>query len=452
MAGSSLALSRHDATTARRQIPRRAWYLLDNTARAFPAMIGARFTTVFRLSVRLQRPVEPAALQRATSRAYRRMPIFRVRLRRGVFWHFLEECDRTTVLGDEAAPCMWYPRHDDTLPLVRVCARNRRIAVEASHVVTDGVGALAFLRYLVVAYCEECGHHDAKDATELWRQAVAVGVPAPGEQPPRESEYAGRAWVRERIPRPDRYPRSWHIDGVRLARGRYRATTLRYPTDQLKTVAADVGGGVGDFLIAALMFVLQERFHAGRRRRRHHRPIRVLVPVNLRPATESATLRNFFVSAFVEIDQRLGRYELPELVGLVHHQLRAQLDHRSLKRSITRNVRTERSPWVRSIPVVAKNVLVRRAYKRHGEGINTLSFSNLGRVGVPDALRTGVRDFDFLPPPSPYTGVNATAITSGNTTSISFGSLLVDHDLERCFAVLLSHNGLTGELTTNWVA
>lgn len=415
-------------------------------------MISARFTTVFRLSARMSRAIDLSALQRAAERSYRRVPFFRVCLRRGVFWHFLEECHATAVQADVAPPCMWHPGGRDRRPLLRVCARNKRIAVEASHVATDGMGALAFLRYLLVAYCDECGAHGAADSAQLWQQAVAAGVLQPGQPLADEAEYASRLWARESMPGPDRYTAAWHVNGSRLPHGMYRVTTLRYRTAELKATAAAAGGGIGDFLVAALVYSLQEQFHASSQPRRKRRPIRILVPVNLRPVTGSATLRNFFVSVLVEVDQRLGHYELAELVGLVHHQLRAQLDHRSLKRSITRNVRAERSPLVRLIPVVLKDIVVRRAYKRQGERINTMSFSNLGRVTMPEALVGHVRDIDFLPPPSPYTGVNATAITLGNTTSVSFGSVLAGHDLERRFAQLLYGRGLTGELTTNWGA
>jgi hypothetical protein len=423
----------------------RRWYLLDNIARLFPPIISPRFTTVFRLSVRLTAPVHIAALHRALDRTWRRFPVFRVQLRRGVFWHYLEECAPGPLQADAADPCTVPPAMNGRRPLVTVLVRGRRIAVEASHVVTDGTGALEFLKTLVVAYAQERGrvvtHHDIQQA----------GVLDPDVAPAaEEEEYASRREYQRHLPQPLEYRPAWHVGGGRLKPGHYHVTTLRYPNSQLRAVAKALNGSLTDLMVAVFLFALQERYRAVWQPRRRRRPLRILVPVNLRPSTGSKTLRNFFVYVMVELDQRLGYYSLEEIVHSVHHQLRAALDPRNLRRQISRNVRAERNLLVRLFPVVLKDLILRAVFRLDGEAVNTASFSNLGRVSYPSSVAQIVDSMDFLPPPSPITGVNMTMVSTADTVSVSFGSVREEHEVEQVVVETLHSRGAVGTLVTNW--
>ena len=423
----------------------RRWYLLDNIARLFPPIISPRFTTVFRLSVRLSSPVHIAALGRALERTWRRFPLFVVHLRRGVFWHYLEECAPAPPQADVADPCSVPPTLNGRRPLVTVLVRGRRIAVEASHVVTDGTGALEFLRTLVVAYAQERG------VVVTRKDIQQVGILDPDEAPtPEEGEYASRREYQRHLPQPLEYRPAWHVGGGRLRPGRYHVTTLRYPNSQLREVAKALNGSLTDLMLAVFLFALQERYRAVWQPRRRRRPLRILVPVNLRPSTGSGTLRNFFVYLMVELDQRLGYYSLDEIIHSVHHQLRAALDPRNLRRQISRNVRAERNVLVRVFPVVLKDLILRTVFRLQGEAVNTASFSNLGQVSYPASVAPIVDSMEFLPPPSPVTGVNMTMVSSNDTVTVSFGSVREEHEVEQVVVETLHSRGAVGALVTNW--
>ena len=442
---------------ARRGEYRRRWYLLDNIARLFPPIVSPRYTTLFRVSARLTTPVISEALSRALALAWRRFPQFQVHLRRGVFWHYLEACDPGPPEADLGMPCTEFPRYRRERPLLRVLVRGRRIAVETTHILTDGTGALEFLRALLVAYALEAGatHREGEAVVPhdeaLVSDARHLGVAVPGDPlAPEEEEYASRRFYERRLPHPVEYSPAWHLPGPRLRAGVYHVTTVRYETAALRERARSLEVSLTDFLLAVFILSLQEAYAAAAEPRRHRRPIRIMVPVNMRPHTGSRTMRNFFVVVLVEVDQRLGTYSLDEIARKVHHQLRAELDPRGLRRQITRNVRAERSAVIRVMPVFIKDVILQVAHHLQGERVNTASFSNLGQVGLPAGVAGMVESFDFLPPPSASTGVNMTVISSGTVASISFGSSLRDHDVERRVIETLSGLGLPGTLRTNW--
>ena len=80
--------------------PRR-WHRLDNTANLFPVITSRRFSNVYRLSLTLAEPVIPELLQQALERVLPWFAAFRVRLRRGVFWHYLEQNNQTQLVTEE---------------------------------------------------------------------------------------------------------------------------------------------------------------------------------------------------------------------------------------------------------------------------------------------------------------------------------------------------------------
>ena len=227
---------------------------------------------------------------------------------------------------------------------------------------------------------------------------------------------------------------------------------MRYPTAALREVARSSNVSLTDLGVALYAEALQERYFSRWRRRRERRPIRILVPVDMRPHTGLKTVRNFFVFVLVELDQRLGSYSFAEILRKVHFQLRAELDPRTLKKQIIRNVRAERNWFNRIIPVFAKDWVLRRVHRVQGEATNTGSFSNLGSVPLPASLSPHVKTMDFVPPPSTITGINVTMISYGEKTAFTFGSVREDTGIERFFCSRLASFGLTGELVSNGVA
>ena len=70
------------------------WERLDNTAHLFPAIAGENMSNVYRICVTLTEPVEPEFLQQAVDMVLPKFDGFNLRMRKGVFWRYLEPNDR----------------------------------------------------------------------------------------------------------------------------------------------------------------------------------------------------------------------------------------------------------------------------------------------------------------------------------------------------------------------
>ena len=432
----------------------RRWYPLDNAARIFPSIASADFPTVFRLSATLDRPVSIGTMQNVTGEMARRFPYFRVTLRRGFFWYYLEERSGPfPVTADLQAPCSREPHVRRNPEVLRILVRGNRIAVEFSHILTDGAGAREFFRSLILEYLIR---RESLDRVRVTGQAREMGILVTDDVAREcETEYSYRRFYSPHLPKPLHQIPAWHLPGPRLNHRRYHVTTLIYDVPEVKTAAKRLGVAMTEYLIAVFLFAFQTVYESvpserGRRNRKSYRPLRILVPVDLRTAEGSRTLRNFFVFLLVELDIRLGHYELAEIAHKVHHQMGSEMDSRNLRRHVTRNVKPERNFVLKMVPVFLKDAILRAAYRRSGERVNTASFSNLMSLRFPADVEGHIHHVDFLPPPSPVTGTNATMVSIGSTLSVSFGSRMKEHAVERAVAQSLHHDGLRGKVITNW--
>ena len=66
------------------------WRKLDNSAKIFPISTGKKYSNVFRLSVVLKEKINPEILDKAVKIALEKYKSFKVRLKDGFFWNYLE--------------------------------------------------------------------------------------------------------------------------------------------------------------------------------------------------------------------------------------------------------------------------------------------------------------------------------------------------------------------------
>ena len=135
---------------------RSKWRTLENTAKIFPATSGKKDERVFRLSCQMTEEIWPEKLQKALDRCMEEYTLFLCVLRRGLFWNYLEETELRPVVREEyKPPCSQLYVRDQKNLLFEVTYYKKRINFETYHALTDGTGALQFVRSLVYFYLME---------------------------------------------------------------------------------------------------------------------------------------------------------------------------------------------------------------------------------------------------------------------------------------------------------
>ena len=67
------------------------WVKLDNAAKIYPAARSKSWSNVFRVSVTLKDEINPVIMKSALDVTLRRFPSISARLRKGLFWYYLEQ-------------------------------------------------------------------------------------------------------------------------------------------------------------------------------------------------------------------------------------------------------------------------------------------------------------------------------------------------------------------------
>lgn len=417
------------------------WMRLDNAAKIYPAASSRRWHALFRLSATLTEPVDPEVLLQAQRRMVRRFPSFYVRLRRGMFWYYLEGVDEcAAVEQDGESPCMPLQRREKRGLRLRVRYRGNRIAVEFFHAITDGTGGLCFLKTLVAEYLS-------------LRYGVAIprgdGV-LDCDEPPHGAELDDSFLANAGDIAIDRTEaNAYHLSGDLEPDGFIHLTTACVPLAAVTARAKAFGVSLTAYLTALLIDAacqLQQEDGTARRRRR---PVKICVPVNLRRFFPSETLRNFSSYVNPGVETRLGTYTLEEIVQAVHHYMGTEATAKRLGTKFTANVSSERNAALRLAPLFLKNVAMKCAFLMVGDRKTTTILSNLGLVTLPDAMAAHVSRMEFVLGPLSRNPVACAALSYGDTLCLNLTSTLREPALERAFLTRLVRQGVPVRVESN---
>ena len=417
------------------------WMRLGNAAKIYPAATRRGWTNYFRLAVTLKEPVDVQVLRTALDVAVRRFPSIAVRLRRGAFWYYLEEIEKAPPIEeDKSYPLVHVPFDDVRKCAFRVLVYHSRIAVEFFHAVTDGTGGLIFLKTLVAEYlCQKYGISIPAEDGVLGR----LEDPDPEELEDSFLRYAGD------ITASRSEQTAYHLSGTPEPDGFLNLTTLMLPVAAVKEKARAFGASVTEFIAAVMMKAICDLQAEQVPRRMRRKPVKVLLPVNLRGLFPSRTLRNFASYVTPEIDPRLGEYSLSEICKIVHYRMGLENDPRMMAAKIATNVASERSPVLRVMPLFIKNLAMKAVFDLVGECKSCLCLSNLGAVRLPQALAPYVARLDFIIGVQAKAPHNCGVVSWDGTMYVNMIRNIQEPELESHFYRVLHSLGLPVRVESN---
>jgi hypothetical protein len=177
--------------------------------------------------------------------------------------------------------------------------------------------------------------------------------------------------------------------------------------------------------------------------------VKVSVPVNLRNFFQTGTLRNFSSYVNPEINANWGDYTLDEIVGVVHHQLRSELTAKTLASKMSKNVKAEKSLFVRLLPLFLKNIAIHMIFNIAGENRMTSTLTNLGPLMLPEEMAVHVERFDVMLGAPRYNRINCAVCSYGDSMNICFTSIIREADVEREFFTQLVKLGVHVKIESN---
>ena len=417
------------------------WMKLDNAAKIYPAAKRRNWNNFFRISATLTEPVDVAVLRSALDVTARRFPSIAVRLRRGMFWYYLEQIPHSPAIQEEkSCPLAHVPFHEVRQCAFRVLVYHNRFAVEFFHALTDGTGGLTFFKTLLAEYLSQkygltipagdgvLGRLEEPDAEELEDSFL---------------RYAGNVKASRKE------ATAWHLTGTPEKDGFKDLVTLMIPAPVLKECAKAHGVTVTELLCAAMMQAICQLQAEKMPQRSRRKPVKVLLPVNLRNLFPSKTLRNFASYITPEVDPQMGDYTFDEICAAVHHRMGLENNPQTMRAKFAANVASEQSPLLRVMPLFIKNLAMKAVFDTVGECKSCLCLSNLGVVRLPEVMAPYVARMDFIIGVQAKAPHNCGVLTWNDTVYINCIRSIREPELELHFYRVLHQLGLPVKVESN---
>ena len=419
--------------TDNNEVESRFWLRLDNAAKIYPAIRSSELTSVIRISVELKQRIKARQFSEAVRTIEDRFPYYKVKLRAGFFWYYLEhENLPVNIIADKDIPCRTFGK--DEL-MYRILVKENKVSVEFSHILTDGTGAFEFLKTLLFSYFVKCGHQIPENIP--WRR--------PDETAPREEYEDAFKRYFEKINVPTlNTPKAFHIPFELRPKPRFDVLVGVIPIRALISKAREYEVSLTEYLIAVYLYALQRIYTdlPKRGKRRSSKIIRIQVPVNLRQLYPTKTMRNFSLYVMPQVDMRLGWYNFDELVKVVHHQMQLETDKKLISKIISRHVGGEINPFIRSVPLVLKSLVLSKVYAR-GTSKYSGVITNLGKVDFSPEINDLIKRVVFIPPPAnKILKVNCGVVGFNQKLVLSFGNISTSRKLEEYFFKFISSQGV----------
>lgn len=398
-------------------------YPVDNASILYLSLMRKNHTNIFRFTMTLNEDICPDTLQAAVDRVYRRFPTVIAGFRPG-FFRYLQV---PVTLPPQVQPDPGI-LHTMSAREIRECAyrvlyKGRDISIEAFHALTDGYGAIASFTTLVAEYLRLKHGVDIPAVHTLMDLAE---FPAMHETTDSYLDYeSGKP-----LHLPSRY--AYQLpSAVPTIRG-VHTSTMSVDTRQLLDAARSYGVSITALLssvMAASVMEVQQRYHSGNR----IKPVRIMVPVDLRRLFPSRTLRNFILYALPTMEPQDQHKPFPELLRSFGQQLRAHTERKLLASIMAYNVKTQRSPFFQAIPLCVKLTAMRIAYRFFGESNSSVTLTNLGNVTLPEEMQPFVENMEVFLTPRARSPYNCAIISFNGKLSIHISRFGEKAELEEIF-------------------
>lgn len=369
-------------------------YPVDNSAILYLSLIRKHHTNIFRFTASLTETIDPGLLQQAADQVYLRFPTIFAGFRPGFFQYTQVPLQKAPVAAEDPGLLINMTRAEIANCACRVYYHRKDIILEGFHAVTDGYGMIAALSTLTAEYLRLRYGADIPTGYPVFDLKEA---PKPEET---EDSYLKNADAKP-LHMPSRY--SYQLPGYDPKCGPVLSDMLVYPVESLLTAARRNGVSITALLTAVMADAVMELQH--QRREKKLRPVRIMVPIDLRKIFPSKTLRNFILYALPTMEVSEYGCSIRELAENFSCQIKAHLQKENLAGIAAYNVKTQRMPLFRLLPSSVKCGLMRFAYTYFGESNSSLTMTNLGNLTLPAVMVPYVKDITLTMMPrmhSPY--------------------------------------------------
>ena len=413
------------------------WRRLDNSAKIFPISAGKKYSTVFRLSVVLKEEVNPQILKEAVQMALETYKSFKVRMKQGIFWNYLEHNPKEPIIEEEKDyPCKYINPKTNNNYLFKVTYFEKKINIDIFHSLTDGNSGNIFFKEIIYNYLE------------LMYPDVFINEERKSKKIEYDTEDSYIKNYDKKAKSNASSKRAYIIKGKKLKLGAIGVIHEIIDLEDLKKQCEKNDCTITQYLTAVLIYAIYEENYKSNNGKK---PIKVCIPVNLKKYFPSKTMSNFFSYITLEAEahkENLDTFE--RILEFVKEDFKKRLTIEEIMRTMSANVKLGNNPFIKIIPLILKRALVRISYIEIRK-YTTITFSNIGRMGIIGKYKDYIEYFLMLIAPEPVEKIKCSSCTFENKMTFTFTSILQDVKIEKKFYVFLRQKGIKVQIESNGV-
>ena len=412
------------------------WRRLDNSAKIFPLSTGKKYSTVFRLSVLLKEDIRPDILQKAVEKTLEIYKSFKVKMRFGFFWHYLESNSKTPIIEEEKDyPCKFIDPRLNRGYLFKVTYFKNKINIDIFHALTDGNSGTIFFREIIYTYLEMCYYElNIENRTIRKIEYNTEDSYIKNYDKKSKSNVGGK--------------RAYKLKGRKLKLGAVSVIHQIINLEQLKNETIKYNVTITQYLTAVLIYSI---YNENYMKSKSKKPIKVCIPVNLKKYFPSKTISNFFsyiTLSWETQDKKLITFD--KIIEFVKKEFATQLTEKEIIKTMSNNVKLGNHPFIKIIPLFLKILIVRLAYIEIRK-YTTITYSNIGRIGILGDYQKYIDDFLILIAPERYEKIKCSSCSFEKNIVFTFTSILDDNGIEKCFYKFLNEKGVEVKIESNGV-
>lgn len=413
------------------------WRRLDNSAKIFPISAGKKYSTVFRLSALLKEDIDSEILKEALKKTLEKYKSFKVKMKQGFFWYYFEQNTKEPIIEKEQDyPCKYINPKTNNDYLFKVTYFEKKINIDIFHSLTDGNSGTTFFKEIIYNYIE-MKYPDKFSSEERTGRKIEYNT---------EDSYIKNYNKKAKSNASSK--KAYIIKGKKLNLGAIGVIHQIIDAEDLKKECKKCECTVTQYLTAVLIYSIYEENY---KTNNEKKPIKVCIPVNLKKYFASNTMSNFFSYITLEAEMKKDKLNnFNDILEFIKKDFKKRLTEEEIMKTMSANVKLGNNFLIRIIPLILKRALVRLSYIEIRK-YTTITYSNIGRMGIIGKYQEYIDYFLMLIAPEPVEKIKCSSCTYENKMVFTFTTILKDVKIEKRFYEFLREKGIKVEIESNGV-
>jgi len=378
------------------------WFPLDDAAKIYPLSMNRGRMSMGRMSVYLKENVIPELLQVSLNFTVKRFPSFATTLKKGFFWHYLDMTQRRFCIEPETdIPCQPIKISGSNSQSFRIFYYKNRISFECFHALSDGLGAINFLKVLTAEYLRLTGKDIILDET----------VPNINSTP-LEEEFEN-AFKKINLPKtavPAVNKPAVQMAGKLASVKPCRIIHFKINAEELKNISKKYHTTTTRYLLA-LVFIAGKSAAA-----KPSGNVNIQVPVNLRKFYASKTFLNFVLPCGICLPMEEIR-DVQSIIEKINVQMKLKTSKNAMYETLSATEKLVDA--VKYVPLMLKQPAAKIGYRFIGDRAFTSILTDLGVIRMPASAAEHIESMDAIIGTAVTHRARCAVITFNNVTTMS---------------------------------